>query len=479
MKAKFLRRKYPRFIYEKYSYKISGNNLEIFFAFLIGTKIKFRPKIVIENIDKSQIDKIGKRVLNNLIFNLGLMEIPTYWKTTCSPEIIIKAGFLNSEQIKWWKDLIIKGMGQFFYENRIDFSQPGFLKIIYPSIAKGEDERKFIDSKNNKNSKKFNKKLKKDKFLIAMGEGKDSIVTLELLKKKKLDLNCFVVNPNKIHFKILKKASITNPIIVERKIDPKLLELNRKGFLNGHTPVTASYSFLAVFCALLFNFGRVIFSNEKSSDESNLKYLGKTINHQYSKSSDFEKKFQNYIKKYLASDIDYFSFLRPLSEIQIAKIFSKFPQYFPLFLSCNEAKKTYSGVEKPTFKWCCKCSKCLFVFTILYPFLEEKQLIKIFGQNLFNKKEFLPIMLQLIGEKGIKPFECVGTKKENLLAFYLSWRKYRERFSVKLPFLLKYFEEKILLKHSNLKKESIKILNSWNNQNNLPKEFERVLKKAE
>ncbi len=467
MKAKSLRRKYPRFIYEKYSYKISGNNLEIFFAFLTGTKIKFRPKILIENINKSQIDKIGERVLNNLIFNLGLMEIPTYWKATCSPEIIIKAGFLNSEQIKypsvakgederrfidWWKDLIIKGMGQFFYENRIDFSQPGFLKIIYPSVAKGKDERRFIDSKNNKNFKKFNKKLKKDKFLIAMGEGKDSIVTLELLKKKKLDLSCFVVNPNKIHFKILKKASITNPIIVERKIDPKLLELNRKGFLNGHTPVTALHSFLAVFCALLFNFGRVVFSNEKSSDESNLKYLGKTINHQYSKSSDFEKKFQNYIKKYLASDIDYFSFLRPLSEIQIAKIFSKFPQYFPLFLSCNEAKKTYSGAEKPTFKWCCKCSKCLFVFTILYPFLEEKQLIKIFGQNLFNKKELLPTMLQLIGEKGIKPFEYVGTKKENLLALYLSWRKYRERFSVKLPFLLKYFEEKILLKHSNLKK---------------------------
>ena len=462
VEANFLRKKYPRFIYKKYSYKISGKNLEIFFDFLIEPKIKFRPKIVIENIDKKQIKEVGDRVLNNLIFHLGLIELLSYWKSTCSPEIIIKAGFLNSEQIKWWKDLIIQGMGQFFYENKIDFSQPGFLKII---------------SKNNKNFKKFSKKLKKDKFLIAMGEGKDSIVTLELLKKKKLYLSCFVVNPNKIHFKILKKASITNPIIVERKIDPKLLESNRKGFLNGHTPVTASHSFLAVFCALLFNFSRVVFSNEKSSDEGNLKYLGKTINHQYSKSSDFEKKFQNYIKKYLASDIDYFSFLRPLSEIQIAKIFSKLPQYFPLFLSCNEAKKTYSGTEKPTLKWCCKCSKCLFVFTILYPFLEEKQLIKIFGKNLFNDKNLLPIMKELIGKKGFKPFECVGTKKETLVAFYLSWKKNRDLVSIKLPFLLEYFEKKILNSlPRRISSISEKFLRAWNDQQNLPKKFEKILK---
>ncbi len=67
--------------------------------------------------------------MNNLVFHLGLMEIPTYWKATCSPEIVVKAGPLNKEQIKWWKDLIIKGMGQFFYENKIDWRSSNFLKI--------------------------------------------------------------------------------------------------------------------------------------------------------------------------------------------------------------------------------------------------------------------------------------------------------------------------------------------------------------
>lgn len=437
-KLDFLRKKYPRFVYKNYKISHKRGNLEISLNFEIGPDISFSPKLKIKNVSQAQIKKIGKEVLENLVFHLGLMEIPTYWKLTCSPIIEIQAGSLQKEQIKWWKDLIIKGMGQYFYENKINFLKPGFLKIV---------------SKNNKDFKKFNKEFKKHKFLIAMGEGKDSIVSLELLKKKKLDLNCLVVNPNKIHFKILRQAGIKNPIIVERRIDPKLLELNKNApkeslrdptgykFLNGHTPVTALHSFLAVFCAILFSYDNIVFSNEKSADEGNLKYLGKIINHQYSKSFEFEEKLKNYIRKYLTPDINYFSFLRPLYEIQIAKIFSNFPQYFPLFLSCNEAKKTYSGRKKPTFKWCGECPKCLFVFTILYPFLKEKQLIKIFGQNLFEKKELLPLMLQLIGKKGIKPFECVGTKKECLTAFYLSLNKAKRVGDI--PYLLKYFETKI------------------------------------
>ena len=133
-KAKFknLRKRYPKFIYQDYLYNLKGGNLEISFLFIIEPNIQFRPTLIIKNIDKSRIKKTGKEVLANLIFHLGLIEIPTYWKTTCSPEIIIKAGYLDKEQIKWWKNLIIKGMGQFFYENKIDWRKPNFIKIICP-----------------------------------------------------------------------------------------------------------------------------------------------------------------------------------------------------------------------------------------------------------------------------------------------------------------------------------------------------------
>ena len=178
-----------------------------------------------------------------------------------------------------------------------------------------------------------------------------------------------------------------------------------------------------------------------------------------------------------SSVIEYFSFLRPLYEIQIAKLFGKYPKYFPVFLSCNEAYKTASGTKLPAKKWCGKCSKCLFVFTILYPFLGN-ELIKIFNKNLFEDKTLLPVMEQLIGERGFKPFECIGTKKESLIAFYLSWKKYTGETRVNLPYLLEYFEKKILPRYLNLEKESKKILNSWNNHHNLPKEFEKTLRDA-
>jgi hypothetical protein len=455
MTLKNLQKKYPKFVYENYSYKISKKNLEIFFKFKIEPNIYFKPKIIIENINKKQIAKIRDRVLNNLIFNLGLMEIPSYWKATCSPEIEIKTGLLNSEQIKWWQDLIIKGMGQFFYENKINFKKPKIF-TIKPKINQSESLAiaRFSDGG----------------ILVPAGGGKDSVVTLELLKKAGKNVQCFSLNPTEAAKKIMKIGGCKKPVIARRKIDKKLLELNKKGFLNGHTPFSAYLAFLSVLIAVIFGQKYIAFSNERSSNEGNVKYSGKMINHQWSKSFEFEKKFRKYSKKYLAKDIEYFSFLRPLYEIQIARLFSRYPKYLPVFLSCNEAYKTASGTKKPTKKWCGKCSKCFFVFAILYPFIEEKKLVKIFKKNLFENKNLLPIMQQLIGERGFKPFECVGTKKESLVAFYLALCSFMRR-KIKLSFLLKYFEKKILLKYKNLEKESKKILNSWNNQHNIPKKF--------
>ena len=113
-KLKNLRKKYPKFIYRKYDYRISGGNLKISFLFEIPPDIKFRPCLIIKSVPRPDVG-----TLENLIFHLGLIEMISYWKASCSPIIEIKAGYLNKEQIKWWQELIIKGMGQFFFENKI------------------------------------------------------------------------------------------------------------------------------------------------------------------------------------------------------------------------------------------------------------------------------------------------------------------------------------------------------------------------
>jgi hypothetical protein len=279
------------------------------------------------------------------------------------------------------------------------------------------------------------------------------------------------LNPKKEQKAILKKMGRENPVLVQRAIDPKLLLLNRKGYLNGHTPFSSYLAFLATLCAAVFDCKYIALSNERSSNEGNVEYLGHTINHQYSKSWDFEKKFRAYGKKYLAKNIEYFSFLRPLYELQIAKIFARYPKYFPAFLSCNEAHKTNSGSRKPTQTWCRKCAKCLFVFASLYPFMETKQLVKIFGSNLFQDQSLIPLMEELVGERNFKPFECVGTTAESLAAFYLSLRKTHPP----LPALLKHFRRHIGKKHSYLFQTARQILASWNAQHALAPHLEKRL----
>ncbi|MFH1582665.1 MAG: hypothetical protein ABIA08_02835 [bacterium] len=377
-------------------------------------RIIFKPELIIKNVPTN----FNLNELDNLVFNLGLVEMISYWKAACSPVVEIQCGGLNKGQTRFWKWVILNGMGQFFFENKI--------KPFSPKIISLEKDKLEID-----------KEKKRESYLVPIGGGKDSIVTLEILKKKN-KVSCFSLNPTNAAKKVMKIGGCKKPVIVKRKVDKKLLSLNRRGFLNGHTPFSAYLAFLTVLAAKIFDHKYISLSNEKSSNEGNLKYYGKTINHQWSKSYEFETSFRKYSKKYLSKEIEYFSFLRPFYELQIAKMFSKHSKYFSSFLSCNEAHKTDSGRKKPKRKWCGKCSKCLFTFLMLYPFLDEKKLTKIFGRNLFGDKSLLPLLLELIGKRKFKPFECVGTKKESVAALSLAVDKQKG----KLPFLLDYFQKR-------------------------------------
>jgi len=275
------------------------------------------------------------------------------------------------------------------------------------------------------------------------------------------------LNPTPASLDIVRVSQTPEPIIVRRRIDQKLLRLNEEGYLNGHTPFSAYLAFLSTVCAVLFNFGSIAVSNERSSNEGNTFFRKIEINHQYSKSFDFEQRFQSYSRRYLAKSSNYFSFLRPLYELQIARIFSRFPQYFPVFRSCNRGQKTNS--------WCHKCAKCLFAFTILYPFLKEEDLTRnIFSENLFEKEELVEIAFSLLGKGEVKPFECVGSVEETIVAFYMCVKKIKQEGSL-LPIVLQSVEEEVLAQQPNMKERTFRILHSWNNQLAMPKDFETLL----
>lgn len=377
MTYSLLRKKHPRFVYETALVFQRENSLHVRFSFLLEPNTHFYPELVIPTEGPAE-----KTKAQFLAFHLGLVEAISYWKAACPGEFVVKAGFLDKEQIAWWKDLFINGLGEFFYKNNIDFTQKDFLRISCLSS--------------------LNSKLSSLSFsprdLVLVGGGKDSAVTLKLLKKNGRPTRALVLNPTRAALDNIKIAGFTNPIIVKRKIDPKLFELNSTGYLNGHTPFSAYLAFLGLFVAVLRGYENIIVSNESSANEGNLIFRGLEVNHQYSKSFSFEKKFRAYVSKYLTQKHQYFSLLRPLNELQIAKFFSTLPQYFFSFRSCNTGSKTDS--------WCGKCAKCAFVYLTLAPFIPREQLLAIFGTKPETRK-FIQEM-----REGRKPFECVGTKEE-------------------------------------------------------------------
>jgi hypothetical protein len=110
------------------------------------------------------------------------------------------------------------------------------------------------------------------------------------------------------------------------------------------------------------------------------------------------------VAKYIATEFNYFSFLRPLSELQIAMLFSQFEKYFEVFRSCNVGSKQDV--------WCGNCAKCLFAYIILSPFIEPERLNTIFGKKMLDDRGLKLYFDQLIGLAKTKPFECVGTVGE-------------------------------------------------------------------
>ncbi len=447
------REKYPEFVYERFDWGIKSGDLTANFCFKMN-EIEFAPRLTIHGVNEKRVEELGKAAVSNLVFNLGLAEIPSYWKTACAPKIVVKAGYLDSEQIVFWQDLIFN-MGQFFYENKLPYIKPEF-EVVFQG-QKIPYEAADINIAGNR-------------LLAPLGGGKDSLATLEMLRQSGAEILTFTLNANRDLEECVNIAGTDN-IHVERTIDPKLLELNRRGYFNGHTPFSAILSVLGTALAALFRCKATVMSQERSSEEGNVEYLGKSVNHQYSKSIEFENKFRRYSKKYLAKNVDYFSFLRPLYEIQITKIFSRYPRYFDCFLSCNKPF-TIAARAAGTRGWCGRCSKCLSVFVMLYPFVGVKTAVLIWGSDLFENQDLAPVMLDLCGQGACKPFECVGTAREMRAAFYLSWQK---RVEPK-PKLLDVFEKKIMPNYPKIGQESEEILFSWGDDRNLPASLAKLLK---
>jgi len=303
---------------------------------------------------------------------------------------------MDEKQQNWWKKLYYKGLGEFFYQNEIDCTFTNFVQFSFADEAKPYFRLYFKEIEPSQ------------KVIVPIGGGKDSVVTLEELRQKN-EVIPFIINPRGATLDCANVAGFKNLdeiVILDREIDKNLLTCNKQGFLNGHTPFSAMLAFYTLLVSYATNTHEIALSNEASANEATV--LGTEVNHQYSKSLEFEKDFRQYVQHYMGNCAHYYSFLRHFSELQIAEKFAQYPQYFPVFRSCNAGSKEN--------KWCCNCPKCLFAYIILAPFIDKKTRLQIFGEDLLNKPEMKHFFNQLTGKESTKPFECVGTIEEVISA---------------------------------------------------------------
>lgn len=351
----------------------------------------------VEFVERIRFPGANGEPSDELLELLHLVAGVSYYKVAAPPAIDAPASPLLEA-------LYTHGLAEFAYVNGIDV-RPRFEGA---AVAAGPDAGEPLSLPR--------------RTAVPIGGGKDSIVSLEALRRAGEPIVAFSVgNPEPIR-RTVEVAGVEH-IVVERELSPNLRELNEAGALNGHVPVTAVVSAIACFAAPLYGFDAVAMSNERSASEPNLMAAVSEVNHQWSKGIAFERLFRDELVT-RAPGLDWFSLLRPWSELAIARAFARLDGYDEAFTSCNSV-----FVRDPARRgagWCGDCPKCRFVFLALAPWAEPDRLVRIFGRNLLDDPEQLRGFADLVA-RGRKPFECVGEQRESAAALRMlaeapAWR---------------------------------------------------------
>jgi UDP-N-acetyl-alpha-D-muramoyl-L-alanyl-L-glutamate epimerase len=341
----------------------------------------------------------------------------SYYKAGVPERIDVETGVLDAPTARLLDDLYVHGLAEFAYRNGLDLRG----KIVFPRSSSSRP-RNGRDPDPGKEIT-LGLGLRPDdgslelphRTLVPIGGGKDSLVVAEALKAIGVDATATWVGASPLIAAVAMRTGLPT-LNIQRELSPVLFEYNRMGAWNGHIPVTAINSAILACAAIMYGFDAIAFANERSASAATLEYEGQHVNHQWSKSWAFEQMFAAHLHTHVAADLDYFSLLRPFSELAVTRAFAKTgAAYFDAFSSCNRNFRILG--PRPADRWCGQCPKCHFVFLALAPFLPKPRLLQIFGRNLLDDESLAPGFDALIEYRDHKPFECVGEASEARAAF--------------------------------------------------------------
>jgi hypothetical protein len=305
--------------------------------------------------------------------------------------------------------LYSEGLGELAYRNELkELPRPRFPRaeaaaVVIPSARPVEPQR----------------------ILVPVGGGKDSAVALEIVRRSGAETALFSIGDAPPIVRTVAVAGLPH-LIARRKLDPLLFELNAAGAINGHVPVTAIVTCVALLTAQLNGFDAVAMANERSASAGNLRWDGIDVNHQFSKGLVAERLLSVAVAEQDAT-VRQFSVLRPASELAIARAFAGLESYHAAFTSCNAIFRIDRALRASS--WCRDCPKCRFVFLAMAPFSSPAHLAEIFGADLLDEETQFEGFALLAASGGHKPFECVGEEQESVAAMRLladdeRWREH-------------------------------------------------------
>src|SRR6201993_3462881 len=395
---------YTEFVFEDYRYDPARSSLSLCYSYPGGPR--FEEQLVFDFVPQ-QLSSAAREVLDRIFRLILLLSGVSYYKAFIPKVLTCRAFDIDEPTAEFLQKFYEKGLAEFAFRNGV--SLHGHFRFQSNSAAQAAAPITVDLAR---------------KICVAVGGGQGSIVKIECLRHGDEPLMLFSLGDAEPIAACIAAAKL--PFIrVQRRLDASLLKLNETGALNGHIPITGILSAIALAAAVMSGCNAVAMSNEHSASAANLSRDGLEINHQYSKSLEFEQDFAQYIEDFISPNIRYFSLLRPLSEIEIGRRFAKHRKYFGVFRSCNTAFR--QARETRERHWCCDCPKCRFVFLALSPFVAKPDLIEIFGRNLLEDETQRDGFAELCGLHANKPFECVGETFESAgvmshLAHHPDWR---------------------------------------------------------
>ena len=376
---------------------VDGGAVRLDFRFMCG-ETTFAPSVDIAGFRPDEAARVSAPTARRIIRALAIVEALSYWKAFCSPVIEVALPPVDPAETSWWESFWPRAMGEFFYRNGIEFTSPGFLRITAPvsPAQAAETADRVAGSRAGAPP------------LVMFSGGKDSLaLTYAIRDAAATATDFFLYNPTEGQRDLAESLADSGRIIeVRRQVLPELLALNASGHPNGHTPYSAYLALAALLAGYLRGNPMVLAGNSRSDDEPNVgSYLGMPINHQWTKSHEFEAALGAYRNRWLPGAPLYSSPLRPLLELQIIRSLEPHIDAYLKTASCNKTK----GVG-----WCRKCAKCAWVFLATSSLFGHDVAVSKAGGDLFADPELSGVYEAMAGLPGAgdKPFECTGTEEE-------------------------------------------------------------------